>query len=157
FLNSYGALSFTFGNGQSPRVRVDSIGPRINDGQWHLVGVVFTRSDNGVLYVDGAPAVGGAGSIANQSGNIDNSVPLRFGVEDQTGNQNFYFSGAIDEVRIYSRSLSQQEITDLYNPAAPPSQPVHGPVTAELLGQTGEDVLGQYSAGSDGVLDVHIR
>ena len=45
---------------KSLRVRVDSSGPRINDGLWHFVGVVYTRSGNGVIYVDGTPATGGA-------------------------------------------------------------------------------------------------
>jgi Concanavalin A-like lectin/glucanases superfamily len=85
FQNGSGALSFTFGDGNSSRVRVDSTGPRINDGNWHLVGVVYTRAANGVIYVDGVPATGGSGSITSQSGSVSNSLPLRFGLEDQTG------------------------------------------------------------------------
>jgi len=114
FQNGSGALSFTFGNGQSSRVRVDSSGPRINDGLWHFVGVVYTRSGNGVIYVDGAAATGGTGSITSQSGFVSNTVPLRFGLEDQIGS-NFYWNGSIDEVRIYNRALAAQEILNLYN------------------------------------------
>jgi large repetitive protein len=117
FQNGSGALSFTFGDGNSSRVRIDSSGPRINDGNWHSVGVVFTRTGNGVIYVDGAPAAGGSGSITSQSGFVNNSLPLRFGVEDQTGQGFLYWNGAIDEVRIYNRALSAQEISDLYNNA----------------------------------------
>jgi len=114
FQNGSGTLSFTFGNGASSRVRVDSTAPRINDGNWHLVGVVYTRAANGVIYVDGVPATGGSGSITSQSGFVANSLPLRFGLEDQT-NQAFHWNGAIDQVRIYNRALSAQEVSDIYN------------------------------------------
>src|SRR5207249_3288091 len=33
----------------------------------------------------------------------------------------------------------------------------HPPLTATLLGRTGEDVVGNRSQGRDGVLDVHVR
>src|ERR1043166_3170246 len=115
FQNSSGGPSFTFADGNSNRVRVDSTGPRINDNNWHLVGVVFTRSGNGVLYVDGAVAANGAGSITSQTGNANNSLPLRFGTENQNSNSVFNWVGGIDEVRIYNRALSAQDITDLYN------------------------------------------
>src|SRR5207244_2092033 len=133
FENSSGALSFTFANGSSDRVRVDSTGPRINDGNWHLVGVVFTRAANGVLYVDGVSATGGTASITSQSRVVDNSLPLRFGVEDQTGQGFLYWNGAIDEVRIYNRSLSAQEVSDMYSAPTSPPQTVHAPITATLL------------------------
>jgi hypothetical protein len=94
---------------------VDSTRPRINDGNWHLVGVVYTRSANGVLYVDGLPASNGSGSITSQSGSVANSLPLRFGTEQQSSNSIFAWGGAIDEVRIYNRALSAQEISDIYN------------------------------------------
>jgi hypothetical protein len=115
FQNGGGNLSFTFSNGQSSRVRVDSAGPHINDGNWHLVGVVFTRVSNGVLYVDGAPAIAGSGDITTQGGNAANTLSLRFGVEDQI-NPIFYWNGTIDEVRIFTRrALTPQEIADMYH------------------------------------------
>ena len=110
FQNSSGSLSFTFSDGASSRVRVDASAPKVNDGNWHSVGVTFTRSGNGVIYVDGTPATGGTGSITSQPGFVTNSAALRFGLEDQTGG-GFYSSGSIDEVRIYNRALSLQEIT----------------------------------------------
>ena len=120
FQNGSGALSFTFGDGNAARVRVDSVAPRINDGNWHLVGVAFNRAANGIIYVDGQPATNGSGSIRDQSGPIDNRVPLRFGVEDQT-NQGFYWGGSIDEVRMYNRVLSSQEVSDMYSSPSPAS------------------------------------
>src|SRR5439155_999711 len=64
----------------------------------------------------------GAGSITSQSGFVNNSLPLRFGVEDQTSQGFLYWNGAIDEVRIYNRALSAQEVLDIYNaPNGPPA------------------------------------
>src|SRR5262249_39663520 len=93
---------------------------RINDGAWHLVGVVFTRSGNGVLYVDNVQATSGVGSITGQAASVSNSLPLRIGTENQKSNSIFNWVGSIDEVRIYNRALSSQDVTDLYNaPNAP--------------------------------------
>jgi hypothetical protein len=53
--------------------------------------------------------------------------------------------------------------TPLPTPITPPSTPIPSPVathptiTATLLGQTGEDVVGTMSATPDGVKDVHIK
>src|ERR1700730_17115699 len=84
--------AFTFGDGNSSRVRIDSTGPRINDGNWHSVGVIFKRSGNGVLYVNGAAATGGSGSITSQSGSVHTTVPLRFGLENQTSQSFLYWA-----------------------------------------------------------------
>src|SRR5262249_14431397 len=70
---------------------------------------------DGVLYVDGLPGVNGSGSIAGQGGLVDNSLALRFGVEEQTNNPIFYWNGWIDDVRIYNRALSPQEVSALSN------------------------------------------
>jgi hypothetical protein len=116
FQNANGALSFVFGNRSSTAVRVDSTGPRINDGNWHLVGFVFTRSSSGIIYVDGVAATHGSGDISVISGNDTSAdVPLRFGVEQQTSPA-FYWQGVIDEVRIYTRrTFTPQEVADMYN------------------------------------------
>ena len=115
FQKASGALSFAFFSvTETLPVACAWITPRINDGLWHLVGVVFTRTGNGVIYVNGAPASGGAGGITSQPGFVSNGVPLRFGLEDQTSS-GFFWNGAIDEVRIYNRALSPQELVILYN------------------------------------------
>ena len=37
------------------------------------------------------------------------------------------------------------------------STPTHGPISAQLLGRTGEDIVRHHELGANGVLDVHIR
>ena len=39
----------------------------------------------------------------------------------------------------------------------PSPTPEHGQITAQLLGRTGEDVVGHHALGANGNLDVHIR
>ncbi|MDZ4668158.1 MAG: LamG-like jellyroll fold domain-containing protein [bacterium] len=44
---------------------------------------------------------------------LNNTTPLRIGRNDV--NLNSFFSGRLDEVRVYARTLNQTEVTDLYN------------------------------------------
>ena len=78
----------------------------ICDGQYHtLVGV---RANGQLkLYVDGAIQATASASI-----NPDNSNPLNIG-RSSYDNGSGYFNGIMDEVRIYNRALSEEEIQAL--------------------------------------------
>jgi hypothetical protein len=86
------------------------------DGQWHfLVGTLASDSDSMKLFVDGAlrkSAVGPSGNLS--SGGV--AIPLEVGRHFRTGwgVPDFYFPGAIDEVRIYDNALSAAAVTALY-------------------------------------------
>jgi hypothetical protein len=54
-------------------------------------------------------------SIARSGAIQTSSIPLRFGRRGGAGYYNNWFSGKIDDVAIWNRALSQQEITSLYN------------------------------------------
>jgi hypothetical protein len=83
-------------------------------GMFHHVAAVYQQTDAAHvsinLYVDGqcAAAKTFSGNLANT---LDNT-PLTLGSFYTTGN---YFTGIIDEVSVYSRSLSPSEIRGLYN------------------------------------------
>jgi len=113
FQNSSGGLSFAFSNG-SNTVRADST-TLINDNNWHWVGAVFTRSANGVIYVDGAPVA--SANISSMNGNfVGNTTSLLFALGDQT-NQGLFWKGDIDEVQIVTRrAFTDPEVADMYNP-----------------------------------------
>ena len=85
----------------------------LTEGWHHLVGVYdpSLSSDNVKLYVDGKQI----GETADFTGKISISdYPLYIGcVSGQ------YFSGIIDEVRIYNRALSPEEIKALYEATKP--------------------------------------
>jgi hypothetical protein len=84
-------------------------GSTVTDGQWHHVGLVFDfEALRRYLYVDGREAakdtvfVGGVGSNGG----------LYFGAEKTLGAGTF-FSGLIDDVRIYNVALSAEEVAAL--------------------------------------------
>lgn len=91
----------------------------VNDGEWHHL--LAERDSQGfvALYLDGRPErVGktgtGYGGNVDPTGmdNVTTQNPLIFG-RHGTKNESF-FSGALDEVRIYNRALSAAEVARLY-------------------------------------------
>jgi len=79
-------------------------------GRWyHLVGVRDTVSDELKLYVDGQ-LVGTATSCAD----IDAKGNTVIGRANFGGNQVDHWRGAIDEVRVFDRALSDSEVAELF-------------------------------------------
>jgi len=84
----------------------------ITYGKWYNV-VMSYNSSSGVMssYVNGA-----AGGTV--SGTKQNTTSLFYGIgatDSTNGGNGAYFSGTIDDVRIYNRALSTSEIATLYN------------------------------------------
>ena len=87
----------------------------VNDGQWHHIACTFQNdgSPNATdvkLYVDGAQETT-LTSTSSQAINTISNGPVEIGNDPQGR----YFSGVIDEARIYNRALSAAEIASLYN------------------------------------------
>jgi hypothetical protein len=79
-----------------------------NDNNWHLLTATFDGL-NVNLYLDGATV----GSRATTRRSIDDSIhPLQIG-----GGAGSFFSGAIDDVRIYNRALQPAEISEIFTSA----------------------------------------
>jgi hypothetical protein len=93
------------GNVGGNNFNVGSTGYNINT--WYM----FTATYNGSimnLYMNGVLV-----NSQPKSGNLETgNLPLRFGMRD--GNFQ-YFNGKIDDIGIWNRALTQQEITNLYN------------------------------------------
>jgi hypothetical protein len=97
-------------------------GATVNDGQWHHIAAVFNRTGSMTRHVDGAPS-GTQYNLSSLSGqSIDNAGQLRIGARDQAGDE-IYFNGVIDEVRVYARALSVEEIAALAG-VEPPKPPI---------------------------------
>jgi concanavalin A-like lectin/glucanase superfamily protein/uncharacterized protein DUF2341 len=83
------------------------------DNWYHVVATYNNANGKGQLYINGilldTRTSSGSNSVGNQ--------PLYIGMDY---NNTSYFDGTIDEVRIYNRALSSQEIQDLYNWAPGP-------------------------------------
>ncbi|MCX6271805.1 MAG: dockerin type I domain-containing protein [Bacteroidetes bacterium] len=84
----------------------------INNDLWHMVVCVVDRDYGLSFYVDNQPD---GFLAANTSGyNLSNNRFPKIGYND-VGNAFEAFQGTIDDLRIFNRTLTSQEITALYN------------------------------------------
>lgn len=93
----------------SARPEIRNVGPVLDDGRWHHLVAVFERSVSLRGYLDGVQ-IGVSDSITNHTNPLTNAYPLWVG-RIASGQ---YFSGNIDDVRIYNRALSASELQHLY-------------------------------------------
>ena len=94
-----------------------SSGGMINDGIWHHVAATYdgSSSANGVkVYIDGVSQ-----SLTLESDGLasttDTTAPLLIG----SRNGGSYFSGFIDEAKVYSGALTGSDILAIYNSEKP--------------------------------------
>jgi len=74
----------------------------VTDGQWHKVGLVYDRTAmKRHLYVDGVEVAVDAGAV----GGVQSYAGLYIGA-GQTLDSSTFFSGLIDDVRIYNRAVT---------------------------------------------------
>jgi hypothetical protein len=84
---------------------------RYNDGQWHYAVATYDGTTTLRLYIDGVQVASKstAGAVPDNTG----TQPVRIGANSRTLNQ--YFTGNADEVRVWNRALTAQEVSDQYN------------------------------------------
>ena len=85
----------------------------ISDGQWHHI--VFAIEDAGKaevsIYMDGEPQEVIAGDVKELDNFIPFVEPIFIGAGNNRGAPSRHFPGVIDEVRIYDRPLTADEVT----------------------------------------------
>lgn len=107
------------------------------DGLWHLVVATWDITGNAILYVDGAAVA----SAVHNAANFVCSARTRLGRPDAASR---YYTGLLDDVRLYDRVLQAAEVAALWTaaggqqlsvqyppriaPAGEPSQPTPPPV-----------------------------
>jgi len=100
-----GTLRFFIYTEEEWYYNVDSTS-RVSEGSWHHVAVTRDTDGNVNFYIDGSPAGTGKSGLGPVS-----SSPLNIGRHKHaTGGPCEYFDGIIDEVRIWNRALSADEI-----------------------------------------------
>jgi hypothetical protein len=84
----------------------------IADGRWHLVAVTVDRDDpwGGGFWIDGVLVATFNPTV--RPGSLDNSRPLRIG--SRSSSVSGIFAGDIDEVAVYNRVLTSEELSGLY-------------------------------------------
>lgn len=106
-----GAKTLTFAlTGPNPNIVTGS--RNVNDGQWHHVAGLYNGT-NIYLYVDGA-----LDASTQATGLISpNHYPMGIGYNAQGpfGYPTYFYNGAVDEVSIYNRALSSNEIAAIYS------------------------------------------
>ena len=99
--------------------QIDSV-TDVNDGMWHCLVVTRNVEEGTIyLYVDGNLE----SAMADDGRDLSNQVNMEIGV---WSNESYYyesFSGAIDDIRIYNRALSESEVLELYNDSGGETDP----------------------------------
>ncbi|MHC4616748.1 MAG: LamG domain-containing protein [Planctomycetota bacterium] len=86
----------------------------LNEDTWHhIVGVFDRAGDMGRVYVDGIEEANGI-MVTDP---VSNDAATKIGCRHNTSD--FAFNGVIDDVRIYGRALSAEEIRQLYEEGLP--------------------------------------
>lgn len=113
--NSAGKLQFVSGKNSGTTLGTDwqvvLFNTAINDGAFHFVACVYDGS-NLKISVDGSAFTTAAwtGGQAYQA-----TTYLRFGCQNQTGTDNTFLDGALDDIAIFSRALTITEVQNHYN------------------------------------------
>ncbi len=108
-LNENGGLRFIYYCGGHVGIRLQE--SALLYSQWYHVLVTYEPVAKARLYVNGALA---DTYTDIDSPWIDRSTPVLIGHSYFSQYLNYFFEGTIDEVRIYDRALSEDEILDLY-------------------------------------------
>ncbi|MFH0964037.1 MAG: LamG-like jellyroll fold domain-containing protein [Planctomycetota bacterium] len=95
-------------------------GDTLLDGQWHHYAATFDRDDVAKAYLDGKLV--GARDIRDKAGSLGTDKTLRIGTGDVP------FEGLLDDLRLYRRVLSEDEIREIV--ASPGAD---GPVGKDAL------------------------
>lgn len=95
----------------------------ISDGKWHHLVFVRGRTDKdlfgkeiiiSILYIDLDPTTTAIAREIDPKENVPYTTPVYLGAINQAGVPHSFFDGIMDEVRIYNRALSFDEIIQNY-------------------------------------------
>lgn len=118
-------------------------GGSISLGDWHLFAGVYDGNQLS-LYVDGVLAGSGShgGAVSMPAGD------LKIGHRTVYGS---YIAGRVDDVRLYDRALSTQEIEDLFDAATEPTDdtPPDAPGDVVANGISESEILLGWTAATD--------
>ena len=122
-----GGLQFDVSDGASVSPSADP-GPHVWDGNWHFV--VGTYDGTTVrLYVDGSEVTPGTASNTMIGYQLPTDTFTVGGYPDPNCRQFAFYTGALDEVRVYDRALTADEISQLEQASTGDTPPELGGTT----------------------------
>ena len=156
FGTEYGKISFGIGNSTTLGILYD-MGSGYNDNQWHSIICKITSGVRAV-YVDGIDITNVSNGVIFVENN--NTIGAR-----SVGGQNRHFNGSIDEVSLYDKALTFEEISNIST--APKDLTSLNPLLWYRMGDNGaykspqwllpsnenKDKLSNYSFELDGIDD----
>jgi hypothetical protein len=83
-----------------------------NDNQWHYAIVTYGGSTV-ILYVDGVQV--GTKSTSGASPETSGTKPVRVGANSRVTPPGNFFTGEVDEVRVWNDDLTTQQVTDAFS------------------------------------------
>ncbi len=119
-LNNNKPSAYYYSNGsQNNALNLDPFSTNnqpLNDFQWHH-GLLIIEADSSKIYIDNYQVI----NVATSNGQLiltNTAEDLHF-AKYAFGNcsgigQNYFYDGELDDIGIWNRALTQQEITDLY-------------------------------------------
>ncbi|RDB05620.1 LamG domain-containing protein [Runella aurantiaca] len=106
------------------------------DNQWHLIAVTFDGSTLN-LYLDGVSLQNKTTTLNTSSNSFNYPSNLIIGSDESNG----FFTGSLDDVRIYNRALTANEVQQTYVVEAPTTS------TAEIIKLGADRFI--HTAGTD--------
>jgi len=110
FQHSYGDLYFTMYKKDGDTYEEEHWGGSFSVNQWHFIAVIFDSSTKKAeLYINGVSQ----GVVVFNDSSFHNTHNLYIG--GRVPSDWRYFKGIIDEVLVFNKTLSTEELLDLYN------------------------------------------
>lgn len=106
-----GGLDFTISDDNGATSDQSTLAQDIHDATWHHI-VAQRSGSNFQLYIDGVKVDEDAVSNAGASLDPDS---LFVGAREEAGSAEHFFAGSVDQLAIWKRALTQDEISFLYN------------------------------------------
>jgi hypothetical protein len=103
-------LQLKTSQGTDPSVESDST---LSEGVWHHVVLVYNQSSTIDFYFDGI--LSSSHSSGGLSFNANCTAVMRFGHDTQTAPGSYFLNGSMDDIGIWNRALTAQEISNLYS------------------------------------------
>jgi large repetitive protein len=108
-VNGSGKVNFMLADQTGTKIDLEGDG-HYNDGQWHQVTCIHTADNHTYLYVDGEMT---DNTTYGYTQGFSNSSPIEIACLYQHGNPEYYFMGDVDEIGIFNRAISKDEIDQI--------------------------------------------